>query len=114
MPIILNMSREEFDDIRKRVAELDDMEQRLDAMQPLTVYDYRDELLDEEGWKTKLAAAEADRDSYKQKYIDRFFSGTGLVDEEQQKDIKIDEDEREHNDGSLSPQTYDELLIEEE
>lgn len=114
MPIILNMTEEEFDSMRKQVAELEDMEERLEALKPLTTYEYHDELLDEAGWQAKLAAAEADRDSYKQKYIDRFFSGTGITDMERERDLDIEEDEREHTDGNLSPQTFDELLTEEE
>lgn len=114
MPIILdNLTSEQFDELRKKIAGIDDMEERLAAMEPLTTYTYVDELLDETEWKTRLAAAEQARDDYRQKYIERFFSGTGLENEEIKDTLKIDE--KEENDGSsaLNPDTFEELYREE-
>lgn len=83
MPIILeNLTAEQFEQLRSTVAAAEDMEQRLEALAPLTEYKYVEELTDEEGWKTKLAAVEQERDDYKQKYIDRFFSGSVNADPE--------------------------------
>ena len=83
MPIILeNLTAEQFEQLRSTVAAAEDMDKRLEAMAPLTEYKYVEELTDEEGWKTKLAAVEQERDDYKQKYIDRFFSGTEITDPE--------------------------------
>lgn len=106
MPIILdNLTAEQFEQLRSTVAAAEDMEQRLEAMAPLTEYKYVEELTDEEGWKAKLASVEQERDDYKQKYIDRFFSGTGIADPEP-------EPEPEPSD-ELNPMTYEDLYKED-
>lgn len=114
MPIILdNLTEEQFAELRKKIAGIDDMEERLNAMEPLNIYHYVDELLDETEWKTRLETAERARDEYKQKYIDRFFSGTGLEDREIERTQEIDEEERNDGSSALNPETYEELYKEE-
>lgn len=114
MPIILdNLTDAEFDELRKKIASIDDMEERLAAMTPLTSYRYVDELIDETEWKTRLETAERARDDYRQKYIDRFFSGTGLENEEIARTIEIDEEEKNDGSSALNPETYEELYKEE-
>ena len=108
MPIILeNLTADQFEQLRATVAAAEDMEQRLEAMAPLTEYKYVEELTDAEGWKTKLAAVEQERDDYKQKYIDRFFSGTGVADSE-----PIADPEPEPSD-ELNPMNYEDLYKED-
>ena len=109
MPIILeNLTAEQFEQLRSTVAAAEDMDQRLEAMAPLTEYKYVEELTDEDGWKTKLAAVEQERDDYKQKYIDRFFSGTGISDSE-----PAPEPEPEPQQDDLNPMTYEDLYKED-
>lgn len=109
MPIILeNLTAEQFEQLRSTVAAAEDMEQRLEAMAPLTEYKYVEELTDEDGWKTKLAAVEQERDDYKQKYIDRFFSGTGIADSESEP-----EPEPEPHQDDLNPMTFEDLYKED-
>ena len=106
MPIILeNLTAEQFEQLRSTVAAAEDMEQRLEALTPLTEYKYVEELTDEEGWKTKLAAVEQERDDYKQKYIDRFFSGTGIAEPAPITDPEPSDE--------LNPMTYEDLYKED-
>lgn len=107
MAIILeNLTAEQFEQLRSTVAAAEDMEQRLEAMAPLTQYKYVEELTDEDGWKTKLAAVEQERDDYKQKYIDRFFSGTGITDPAPAPEPEPQQDE-------LNPMTFEDLYKED-
>ena len=107
MPIILeNLTADQFEQLRSTVAAAEDMEQRLEALAPLTEYRYVEELTDEEGWKTKLAAVEQERDDYKQKYIDRFFSGTGIADPEPAPEPEPQQDE-------LNPMSFEDLYKED-
>lgn len=104
MPIILeNLTAEQFEQLRSTVAAAEDMEQRLEALAPLTEYIYVEELTDEEGWRTRLAAVEQERDNYKQKYIDRFFSGIGIADPEPEPEPS----------DELNPMTYEDLYKED-
>lgn len=110
MPIILeNLTAEQFEQLRSTVAAAEDMEQRLEALAPLTEYKYVEELTDEEGWKTKLAAVEQERDDYKQKYIDRFFSGTGIADPDLEPAPTTDPEPSDE----LNPMTYEDLYKED-
>lgn len=107
MPIILeNLTAEQFEQLRSTVAAAEDMEQRLEALAPLTEYKYVEELTDEDGWKTKLAAVEQERDDYKEKYIARFFSGTGIADSEPAP-------EPEPQQADLNPMTFEDLYKED-
>lgn len=107
MPIILeNLTADQFEQLRSTVAAAEDMDKRLEAMSPLTEYKYVEELTDEEGWKTKLAAVEQERDDYKQKYIDRFFSGTGIADPEPAPEPEPQQDE-------LNPMSFEDLYKED-
>lgn len=109
MPIILeNLTAEQFEQLRSTVAAAEDMEQRLEALAPLTEYKYVEELTDEDGWKTKLAAVEQERDDYKQKYIDRFFSGTGIEDPEPAPAPEPDPQQDE-----LNPMSFEDLYKED-
>lgn len=110
MTIILeNLTADQFEQLRSTVAAAEDMEQRLEAMAPLTEYRYVEELTDEEGWKTKLAAVEQERDDYKQKYIDRFFSGTGISDPE----LEPAPTPKSEPSDELNPMTYEDLYEED-
>lgn len=110
MPIILeNLTADQFEQLRSTVAAAEDMEQRLEAMAPLTEYKYVEELTDEEGWKTKLASVEQERDDYKQKYIDRFFSGTGIADTDTEPAPTPDPEPSDE----LNPMSFEDLYKEE-
>ena len=109
MPIILeNLTAEQFEQLRTTVAAAEDMEQRLEALAPLTEYRYVEELTDEDGWRTRLAAVEKERDDYKQKYIDRFFSGTGIADPEQ---VPASSDQEPSDE--LNPMSFEDLYKED-
>lgn len=114
MAIILeDMTKEQFEELRNKVASIDNMEERLEAMSPLTNYRYEEQLLNEAEWKTRLETVEAERDDFKRRYIERFFSGTGLEDDEIDRTRQIDEEEEKDGAYSLNPATYEELYKEE-
>ena len=69
-------------------------------------YEYLEELVKEDDWKTRLETVERERDDYKRKYVDRFFSGVDTDNIEEVEDI-IEKEKEE------TPTSYEELMKEE-
>ena len=111
MPIILDLSREEYDAILRDAGSLEDFDARLERMKPLSEYRY-EEVIDVGEMQTRLETAERKRDEIKQKYIDRFFGGTGIEMDNRAHVQDIVELERRETsvDDSLNPTKYDDLL----
>lgn len=106
MPIVIDMEKESFDDLLRKAAETEDMDSRLEIIAPLSKYEYLEELVKEDEWKTRLDAVEQERDEFKRKYVERFFSGVDTDNIEEVEDI-IEKEKEE------TPTTYEELLKED-
>lgn len=106
MPIVIDMDRESFDAALKQAVESDLLDSRLEILAPLSKYEYLEELVKEDEWKTRLDAVEKERDEFKRKYVERFFSGVDTDNVEEVEDI-IEKEKEE------TPTTYEELLKED-
>lgn len=106
MPIIIDMEKDSFDELIRKAGEADDMDSRLEIIAPLSKYEYLEELVKEDDWKTRLETVERERDDYKRKYVDRFFSGIDTNNIEEVEDI-IEKEKEE------TPTSYEELMKEE-
>lgn len=106
MPIVIDMDRESFDAALKQAVESDFLDSRLEILAPLSKYEYLEELVKEDEWKTRLDAVEKERDDFKRKYVERFFSGVDTENIDEVEDI-IEKEKEE------TPTTYEELLKEE-
>lgn len=112
MAIILDLSKEEYDAILRDAGSMEDLDARLERMQPLSVYRY-EEVVNADELKTQLETAERERDEIKQKYIDRFFGGTGIeIDNRAHVRDIVEEERRETSvEDSLNPEKFDDLLV---
>lgn len=106
MAIVIDMGKEMFDDLLRKAAETEDMDSRLEIIAPLSKYEYLEELVKEDEWKTRLDAVEKERDDFKRKYVERFFSGVDTENIDEVEDI-IEKEKEE------TPTTYEELLKED-
>lgn len=106
MPIIIDMEKDSFDELIRKAGETDDMDSRLEIIAPLSKYEYVEELLKEDDWKARLETVERERDDYKRRYVDRFFSGVDTDNIEEVEDI-IEREKEE------TPTSYEELMKEE-
>lgn len=107
MPIILDMTEEEYNNRMREIANADELEIRLNAIEPMRVYEYRDELTSDDEWRSRYETVERERDDYRRRYIDRFFSGTDLEDREIERTEQIDREEKDVYDNN--PMTFEEL-----
>lgn len=72
--ILLDMTEEDYKKLLSESGSIDTLDERLEAMKPLSVYTYVDNLVDNSELQNLYDAKVAEYDDLRKKYIDRFFS----------------------------------------